>query len=155
LDGGGVKGLATIQILKEIEAALATEGVRINDAFDYMVGTSTGAIIATLLRLGMGCDEIERQYEQLSTVIFPKPTRLIGGAIKIKRLLSQGSQYVAVFSVSSPCPLCVLSCPLRVLSVSSPCLSQFPSVPVLGVGAVAFNRLKADGGCGNEWCFGL
>ncbi len=43
LDGGGVKGLAQIEVLIQIEQ---TTGRRITELFDWMVGTSTGAIIA-------------------------------------------------------------------------------------------------------------
>ena len=51
LDGGGVKGLIQIEILSEIEAA---SGRRIVELFDWIVGTSTGGILALALVYGEG-----------------------------------------------------------------------------------------------------
>ncbi len=50
LDGGGVKGLAQIESLIQIEQKT---GRRITELFDWIVGTSTGAIIALGLVYGM------------------------------------------------------------------------------------------------------
>jgi uncharacterized protein len=59
LDGGGAKGLYTLGVLKGIEAA----GKRpIHGQFDLIFGTSTGAIIATLLALGRSVDDIASLY---------------------------------------------------------------------------------------------
>ena len=57
LDGGGIRGVMTLEILREIEHTLQTELGRddrfvLADYFDYIAGTSTGAIIATFLSLG-------------------------------------------------------------------------------------------------------
>ena len=49
LDGGGVRGLASIEILMDIEERA---GQRIIDLFDWIVGTSTGGIIALALVYG-------------------------------------------------------------------------------------------------------
>ena len=49
LDGGGIRGLLSIEILMDIEAR--TEK-RIIDLFDWIVGTSTGRIIALALVYG-------------------------------------------------------------------------------------------------------
>ena len=57
LDGGGVKGLLQIEILMQIEAK--TER-KITDLFDWIVGSSTGAIIA----LGLVYGESEWLYLQ-------------------------------------------------------------------------------------------
>lgn len=46
LDGGGAKGFYTLSALKEIEALV---GCPLCEKFDLIYGTSTGAIIATLL----------------------------------------------------------------------------------------------------------
>jgi predicted acylesterase/phospholipase RssA len=59
LDGGGAKGFYTLGALKEIEALAAG---RLCDNFDLIFGTSTGAIIASLLGLGRTVDEIEALY---------------------------------------------------------------------------------------------
>ena len=57
LDGGGIRGVMTLEILREIERMLQQELGRddsfvLADYFDYVAGTSTGAIIATCLSLG-------------------------------------------------------------------------------------------------------
>ena len=49
LDGGGIRGLVTLSILQEIERRT---GKRITEIFDWIVGTSTGGIIALGLCYG-------------------------------------------------------------------------------------------------------
>src|SRR5262245_49871937 len=61
LDGGGAKGFYTLGVLKEIEAML---GEPLHRRFDLIFGTSTGAIIATLIALGQGIDEIHDIYKK-------------------------------------------------------------------------------------------
>ena len=46
LDGGGIRGLAQIEMLMEMERIT---GKKIVDLFDWFVGTSTGGIIALAL----------------------------------------------------------------------------------------------------------
>ena len=77
LDGGGVRGILTIQILRRIEALLrarrppAQRGAfRLCDHFDLVGGTSTGAIIAAGLALGMSVDELDALYRKLAGAIF-------------------------------------------------------------------------------------
>jgi patatin-like phospholipase/acyl hydrolase len=59
LDGGGSKGVYTLGVLKEVEAAVAAPLYRY---FGLIYGTSTGAIIAALLALGKTVTEIEEIY---------------------------------------------------------------------------------------------
>src|ERR1700733_12704451 len=61
LDGGGAKGFYTLGILKEIEALV---GRPLCESFDLIFGTSTGGIIAALLALGYGVDEIHKLYKE-------------------------------------------------------------------------------------------
>ena len=49
LDGGGVRGLVQIEILRQIEKKT---GKKITELFDWIVGTSTGGIIALALVYG-------------------------------------------------------------------------------------------------------
>ena len=49
LDGGGVRGLVQIEMLRQIEQRT---GKRITELFDWIVGTSTGGIIALTLVYG-------------------------------------------------------------------------------------------------------
>ena len=51
LDGGGIRGLIQMTVLREIERRT---GKRIVDLFDWIVGTSTGGIIALALTYGKG-----------------------------------------------------------------------------------------------------
>lgn len=76
LDGGGVRGLITLGILKRIEQTLAPrypgkpEDFRLCHYFDLIAGTSTGAIIAAALALGMSVDEVKGHYEAMCPRVF-------------------------------------------------------------------------------------
>jgi patatin-like phospholipase/acyl hydrolase len=59
LDGGGAKGVYTLGVLKEVEAIAHAP---LCEVFDLVFGTSTGAIIATLIALGHSIEEIEKLY---------------------------------------------------------------------------------------------
>ena len=59
LDGGGAKGFYTLGVLKEIEAMC---GCPLHQKFDLVFGTSTGAIIASLIALGHSVDAILNLY---------------------------------------------------------------------------------------------
>jgi uncharacterized protein len=61
LDGGGAKGFYTLGVLREVEGLI---GCRIHERFDLIFGTSTGAIIATLLSLGHSVEEIHQLYKE-------------------------------------------------------------------------------------------
>jgi patatin-like phospholipase/acyl hydrolase len=61
LDGGGAKGFYSLGVLREVEALV---GKPLHQAFDLIFGTSTGAIIASLLALGHSVDEIHRLYKE-------------------------------------------------------------------------------------------
>lgn len=79
LDGGGIRGLITVEVLAEIERRL--QGDRgdefvLADAFDYVAGTSTGAIIATCVALGMRVDEIRAFYLASGKDMFDKASLL-------------------------------------------------------------------------------
>lgn len=60
LDGGGAKGFYTLGVLKEIESML---GCPLYKRFDLVYGTSTGAIIASLIALGYEVDAIHELYK--------------------------------------------------------------------------------------------
>ena len=60
LDGGGAKGFYTLGVLKEIEGMVNCPLYR---RFDIVFGTSTGAIIASLIALGHSVDEIHALYK--------------------------------------------------------------------------------------------
>lgn len=63
MDGGGMKGLATVQMLKQIEQGT---GKRIHEMFDLICGTSTGGMLAMALGIKqMSLDQCEEIYTKL------------------------------------------------------------------------------------------
>lgn len=81
LDGGGIRGLITIEVLAGIERTLRDElgegpDFRLAHYFDYVAGTSTGAIIATCVSLGMSVDEIRAFYVANGEAMFDKASVL-------------------------------------------------------------------------------
>ncbi|MEO5999697.1 MAG: patatin-like phospholipase family protein [Chitinophagaceae bacterium] len=71
LDGGGMRGILTIQLLKKLEEVA---GIPCHKLFHMVAGTSTGAIIAGLITTGHTAAEIEKLYEQLITQVFDDRT---------------------------------------------------------------------------------
>lgn len=80
LDGGGIRGLITIEVLAKIEQLLRAQSENRNlvlsDYFDYIAGTSTGAVIGTLLSLGKSVEEIRKIYLTMGEMMFSKPAIL-------------------------------------------------------------------------------
>jgi len=76
LDGGGIRGMMTVEILAGIEKILRAkqknEKLVLADWFDFFAGTSTGAIIATCLALGKSTDEIRQFYLSSGEEMFDK-----------------------------------------------------------------------------------
>ena len=77
LDGGGIRGALTLEVLVKIEAMLAQKTGKGNDFrlcqfFDYIGGTSTGAIIAAALARGMAATEVLQFYKQAGPDMFDK-----------------------------------------------------------------------------------
>ena len=67
LDGGGMRGILTIQLLKKLEEVSTLPCYKL---FDMVAGTSTGGIIAGLIATGHSAVEIEKIYEKLVTQVF-------------------------------------------------------------------------------------
>ncbi|MGR8942289.1 MAG: patatin-like phospholipase family protein [Gammaproteobacteria bacterium] len=81
LDGGGIRGMMTVEVLKHIETLLRKELKRdenfvLADYFDYIAGTSTGAIIAACLSLGWPVDKIRDFYRTSGAKMFDKASLL-------------------------------------------------------------------------------
>ena len=74
LDGGGVRGLSSLMILKNIMENLNPDSPPLPcDYFDMIGGTSTGGLIAIMLgRLKMSVDDCIDEYKKLSPRIFTK-----------------------------------------------------------------------------------
>jgi hypothetical protein len=79
LDGGGIRGIITLKIIERIESLLrerfADPGLVLADYFDYIAGTSTGAIIATFLSMGLPVEQIRAFYVDAGPGMFA-PARL-------------------------------------------------------------------------------
>lgn len=71
LDGGGAKGFYTLGVLKEIEAMV---GCPLHQKFDLVFGTSTGAIIASLIALGHSVDSILELYRKHVPTVMSQKT---------------------------------------------------------------------------------
>lgn len=79
LDGGGAKGFYTLGVLKEVEAMI---GCPLHQKFDLVFGTSTGAIIASLIVLGHSVDSILELYRKhVPTVMSQKTARARSAAL--------------------------------------------------------------------------
>ena len=82
LDGGGIRGVMSLEILRKVEQDLAAAtgkgaSFRLGDFFDYIGGTSTGAIIAAGLAMGKSVQELVDFYVEAGPLMFEK-TWLLG-----------------------------------------------------------------------------
>lgn len=76
-DGGGIRGLVSVEVLARIESILRARQPPekratfvLADWFDYFSGTSTGAVIATCLALGMSMERIRTFYLESGEEMF-------------------------------------------------------------------------------------
>jgi len=81
LDGGGIRGMIAVEVLDRIEELLRKEtGGKdefvLADYFDYISGTSTGAIIAAALSLGWSVEKIREFYINSGEQMFDKASLL-------------------------------------------------------------------------------
>lgn len=77
LDGGGIRGVLTLQVLIRMEELLAEksgqgENFRLCNFFDYIGGTSTGAIIAAGLAIGKSARWLSEFYKEVGPAMFEK-----------------------------------------------------------------------------------
>lgn len=77
LDGGGIRGMISIEVLAAMEEALRARAGGgpdwvLADWFDYIAGTSTGAIIAAGLALGLPVADIRRFYQEQGAAMFDR-----------------------------------------------------------------------------------
>ena len=80
-DGGGILGLMSVEILAKLEDDLRRKLGRqddfvLADYFDFVCGTSTGAIIAACISAGMSMDRIRKFYEDSGEQMFDKASVL-------------------------------------------------------------------------------
>jgi hypothetical protein len=73
LDGGGIRGILTLQFLKTVETLVRQRlgnDALLCDYFDLIGGTSTGSIIAAGLACGMTVDALQDLYERIGASVF-------------------------------------------------------------------------------------
>ncbi|KAJ7487349.1 FabD lysophospholipase-like protein [Mycena galericulata] len=106
-DGGGIRGLSMLIILKDIMWKLKVEESlpdvpRPCDYFDLIGGTSTGGLIALMLgRLRMSVQDTVKAYGELSKEVFSDvKTPGSNGRFKAKKLEKAIKQIVGVHSAS-------------------------------------------------------
>ncbi|AEF99995.1 patatin-like phospholipase family protein [Methylomonas methanica] len=80
-DGGGILGLMSVEILAKLEYDLRValgrdEKFVLADYFDFVCGTSTGAIIAACIASGMSLDKIRQFYLDSGQQMFDKASLL-------------------------------------------------------------------------------
>ncbi|GMI72522.1 hypothetical protein like AT1G61850 [Hibiscus trionum] len=103
LDGGGMKGFATLQILQEIEKRT---GKRMHELFDLICGTSTGGIYAAALGIKlMSAYQLEEIYKNFGKFVFSEPVpknnkvaswrSKLDGLYKSFRVVTKGSKHSA------------------------------------------------------------
>lgn len=96
LDGGGMRGVYQAAFLEAFTARLcAVQGregpIDIGKAFDLIVGTSTGGIVACALASGVPLSSVQSLYAEHGMEIFPFQTlRSMWGVGKVVRALGLG-----------------------------------------------------------------
>jgi len=79
-DGGGLRGLMSVEILARLENDLRRErgepSLLLCDYFDFVCGTSTGAIIAACIAVGMSMDKIRDFYMRSGEQMFDEASLL-------------------------------------------------------------------------------
>jgi len=76
MDGGGIRGVLSLEVLSALEAELRIEHNKpdlvLSDYFDYFAGTSTGAMIAAGLALGWPVERLMRIYTDRGPDMFER-----------------------------------------------------------------------------------
>ena len=79
-DGGGILGLISVEILARLEGELRTRlgqpDLVLADYFDFVCGTSTGAMVAACISAGMSTDRIRSFYVDSGQQMFDKASLL-------------------------------------------------------------------------------
>lgn len=81
IDGGGIRGYYSALILKQIEDKI---GIKLNEHFDLIAGTSTGSILASAIACGIPLDDVIKLYAEEGKEIFKKRFTSFKGLRKSK-----------------------------------------------------------------------
>lgn len=89
IDGGGIKGLFSAQVLAKFENVFKTN---ISDQFDLICGTSTGGIIALAASAKIPMSDVVRFYKEKGPIIFAQKRKGFVGQIflRFKQLCFKG-----------------------------------------------------------------
>lgn len=88
LDGGGIRGLYTAEVLRHLEEEFGPVG----DYFDMICGTSTGGLIALALAKGESAESIVKFYKEEGPKIFPAK-KFWNGVRGFFRQIVRGGKY--------------------------------------------------------------
>src|SRR5690554_283377 len=74
IDGGGIRGLIPAKVLADLEEELKKEDPDkpLHEHFDLICGTSTGAILAIGIALGISAKDLAKFYADNAKMIFPR-----------------------------------------------------------------------------------
>ena len=75
IDGGGIRGIIPAKVLADLEESLCNKNGRdtkLCEHFDLICGTSTGAILAIAIALGIPAKKIVSLYKDNAEAIFPR-----------------------------------------------------------------------------------
>lgn len=107
LDGGGVRGAITLAFLERIESLLQRRfgpSLRLSDYFDFIGGTSSGAILASGVAIGLSTRELRDFFLRLAPSVFHRsPWRLPGFQSRFdsKRLQQELERVFGTISLDS------------------------------------------------------
>jgi uncharacterized protein len=104
IDGGGIRGIFAIAILKALEEDV---GQPVGDLFDVVAGTSTGSIIAASVSLNKNMKEVYESYKHFGGKIFTRQAKV--GLFKsvysdraLRHLLKQAFGEVKLQDITKP-----------------------------------------------------
>lgn len=94
IDGGGIKGLYSAELLAKFEQVF---GRCVSDCFDMLCGTSTGGIIALAASLKIPMSDVVKFYQEHGPAIFSERTKhkLGGSAYLLLKQTAFGGKYSA------------------------------------------------------------
>lgn len=94
IDGGGIKGLYSAELLAKFEQVF---GTIVSDCFDMLCGTSTGGIIALAASLKIPMSKVVNFYQEYGPFIFNENTKHMPGgqSYLLSKQIAFGGKYSA------------------------------------------------------------